>query len=179
MKIVLGLALGLVVMMFTLRSGAQAPPTALRAVDVTVADIQAVLKTAPAAAAADLPIRVADAGGYHVGVYVVNRPKVATPPAIYHETRVTEVYHMLKGAGTLVTGGTVVGPIVREAPGTTPLSMLNNMRGTAIKGGVSRRIAVGDVVVIPGYVPHWWSTVESDMSYLVIRPDPDKILPLQ
>jgi hypothetical protein len=178
MKNVLGLAVGLVVLSSTLRTGAQAPaPT--RAVDVTVADIQAVLKTAPADAAADLPIRVADAGGYYVGVYVVNRPKVATPPAIYHETKVTEVYHMLKGAGTLVTGGTVIGPIVREAPGTTILSMLNNVRGTAIKGGVSRRIATGDVVVIPGYVPHWWSNVESDMSYLVIRPDPDKILPLK
>jgi hypothetical protein len=175
---VLGIAVGVVVLLLPLSAGAQAqmaPP----AVDVTVADIQAVLKTAPHDAAADLPIRVADAGAYHVGVYVVNRPKVATPPAIYHETKVTEVYHMLKGAGTLVTGGTVVGPIVREAPGTTILSMLNNVRGTAIKGGVSRRIATGDVVVIPGYVPHWWSNVESDMAYLVIRPDPDKTLPLK
>jgi mannose-6-phosphate isomerase-like protein (cupin superfamily) len=176
---VLGIAVGVVVLLSPLPTGAQAPKIALPAVDVTVADIQAVLKTAPADAAADLPIRVADAGGYHVGVYVVNRPKVATPPAIYHETKVTEVYHMLKGAGTLVTGGTVVGPIVREAPGTTILSMLNNVRGTGIKGGVSRRIATGDVVVIPGYVPHWWSTVESDMTYLVIRPDPDKTLPLK
>lgn len=178
MKIVMGFAAGAVILLWTLSTGAQTP-TPTRAVDVTVADIQVVLKTAPADAAADLPIRVADAGGYHVGVYVVNRPKAATPPAIYHETRVTEVYHMLKGAGTLVTGGTVVGPIVREAPGTTILSMLNNVRGTAIKGGVSRRIATGDVVVIPGYVPHWWSNIESDMAYLVIRPDPDRILPLK
>jgi hypothetical protein len=178
MRVPFAVFVGVLVVLGVLSTGAQ-PQTALRAVDVTVADIQAVLKTAPADAAADLPIRVADAGGYHVGVYVVNRPKVATPPAIYHETRVTEVYHMLKGAGTLVTGGTVVGPVVREAPGTTILSMLNNMRGTAIKGGLSRRIAAGDVVVIPGYVPHWWSSVESDMSYLVIRPDPDRILPIQ
>jgi mannose-6-phosphate isomerase-like protein (cupin superfamily) len=178
MRIVLTVAVGVAVTLWALSLGAQ-PQTSLRAVDATVADIQAVLKTAPAGAAGDLPVRVADAGGYHVGIYVVNRPKIATPPAIYHETKVSEVYYMLKGAGTLVTGGTVVGPVVREAPGTTILSMLNNMRGTAIKGGTTRRISVGDVVVIPGYVPHWWSNVESDMSYLVVRPDPDKILPLQ
>jgi hypothetical protein len=159
--------------------GPKQRPSPLPAVDVKVADIDAVLRTAPKDAAADLPIRVVNAGDYQIGIYVVNRPKVATPPAIYHETRVAEVYHMLKGAGTLVTGGTVEGPVVLEPPGQTILSMLNNYRGKAIKGGVSRRIAVGDVVVIPGYTPHWWSTVETDMTYLVVRPDPDRILPLK
>jgi len=178
MKTAVGIALGAVMVLLALPLRAQ-PKVALSAVDVRVADIQAVLKTARADAADDLPIRVADAGDYHVGVYVVNRPKVAKPPAIYHETRVTEVYYMLEGAGTLVTGGTVTGPVVREAPGTTILSMLNNMRGTAISGGVSRRMNKGDVVVIPGWVPHWWSATDGDMSYLVIRPDPDRILPIK
>lgn len=171
-------AVGAAVLLSAPVSRAQAP-TPRHAVDATVADIQAVLKTAPPDAAADLPVRVADAGGYNVGVYVVNRPKGITNSAIYHETKVTEVYHILKGSGTLVTGGTLVGPIVREAPGTTILSMLNNVRGTAIKDGVTRRLTVGDVVVIPGYVPHWWSQTDSDLVYLVIRPDPDKTLPIQ
>jgi hypothetical protein len=178
MKLFVGFALGATMASLSMRTDVQ-PKTPLSAVDVRVADIQAVLKTARADAADDLPIRVADAGDYNVGVYVVNRPKVAKPPAIYHETRVTEVYYMLEGAGTLVTGGKVEGPIVREAPGTTILSMLNNMRGTSITGGVSRRMVKGDVVVIPGWVPHWWSATDGDMSYLVIRPDPDKILPLK
>jgi mannose-6-phosphate isomerase-like protein (cupin superfamily) len=166
------------VFLVALASGAQTPARR-HAVDATVADIQAVLKTAPPDAAADLPVRVVDAGGYNVGVYVVNRPKGIKNSAIYHETKVTEVYHILKGSGTLVTGGTVIGPIVREAQGTTILSMLNNVRGTAIKDGVTRRLTVGDVVVIPGYEPHWWSQTDSDLTYLVIRPDPDKILPIK
>jgi len=178
MKTMYGIAIGVALVLVSLPLGAQ-PKVALSAVDVRVTDIQAVLKTARADAADDLPIRVANAGDYNVGVYVVNRPKVAKPPAIYHETRVTEVYYMLEGAGTLVTGGTVVAPVVREAPGTTILSMLNNMRGTAISGGVSRRMTKGDLVVIPGWVPHWWSETDGDMSYLVIRPDPDKILPIK
>jgi hypothetical protein len=178
MKIALNIALGALLALLAIPINAQ-PKTPLAAVDVRVADIQAVLKTARADAADDLPIRVANAGDYNVGVYVVNRPKAAKPPAIYHETRVTEVYYMLQGSGTLVTGGSVVGPVVREAPGTTILSMLNNMRGTAITGGVSRRMVKGDLVVIPGWVPHWWSETDGDMSYLVIRPDPDKILPIK
>jgi hypothetical protein len=177
MKTVFGIALGAMVVV-AMPIGAQ-PKVPLSAVDVRVADIQAVLRTARTDAADDLPIRVANAGDYNVGVYVVNRPKIAKPPAIYHETRVTEVYYMLEGSGTLVTGGSVVGPVVREVPGTTILSMLNNMRGTAITGGISRRLAKGDLVVIPGWVPHWWSETDGDMSYLVIRPDPDKILPIK
>jgi len=169
-------AAGAAVLLTTLVAQAPVPRNA---VDVTVADIQAVLKTAAPDAASDLPVRVVDAGGYNVGVYVVNRPKGITNSAIYHETKVTEVYHILKGSGTLVTGGTVVGPIVREAPGTTILSMLNNVRGSAIKDGVTRRLTVGDVVVIPGHVPHWWSQTDAELTYLVIRPDPDKTLPIK
>ncbi len=44
-------------------------------------------------------------------------------------------------------------------------------------------VTVADIQAVlktaPGYVPHWWSSVESDMTYLVIGPDPDKTLPLQ
>ena len=153
--------------------------TDLRAVDATAADIDAVLKKVPQDAATDSTVRVVDAGGYHVGVFVVNRPKGAKNSAILHETRVTEVYHILKGSGTLVTGGTIAGPIVREPKGQSDLWMLNNVRGTSIKDGVSRRLGPGDVVVIPGYVPHWWSATDADLSYLVIRPDPDRVLPLK
>lgn len=155
MQSVLKIAVGVIILMSTLPTGAQTPATA------------------------DIPIRIVDAAGYHIGVYVVNRPKATKPVSIYHETRVAEVYHMLEGAGTLVTGGTMNGPIAKEAPGTLILSVLNNVRGTTITGGTTRRIAKGDVVVIPGYLPHWWSEVESDMSYLVIRPDPDNTLPLK
>jgi quercetin dioxygenase-like cupin family protein len=29
------------------------------------------------------------------------------------------------------------------------------------------------VIVIPGNVPHWWSELESDIRYLIFRPDRD------
>ena len=51
-----------------------------------------------------------------------------------------------------------------------------SIRGSRIEGGTSRRIAKGDVVIIPGGTPHWWSDLESDLAYLVVRPDPDDLL---
>jgi hypothetical protein len=37
----------------------------------------------------------------------------------------------------------------------------------------------GDVVIIPGRLPHWWSNLEGDITYLIIRPDPAGKLPLK
>jgi len=146
--------------------------TPLPATDITEADIQAFLKQLPRDAVSDKPIRIVDVGGYHVGVYGVLRPKAVKQEAILHETKVSEVYHMLDGAGTLVTGGTLVDPR-REPPEST------NVRGSRIEGGVSRRVVKGDVVIIPGHTPHWWSNLEGDITYLIIRPDPEGKLKLK
>jgi len=51
--------------------------------------------------------------------------------------------------------------------------------GSEIEGGVSRRIVPGDIIVIPGGTPHWWNGLEGDIAYLVIRSDPDNVLPLR
>ena len=48
-----------------------------------------------------------------------------------------------------------------------------------LEGGVGRRIVPGDIVVIPGGTPHWWSGLEGDIAYLIIGSDPDNVLPLR
>ncbi len=73
----------------------------------------------------------------------------------------TDVVYVLEGSATVVTGGTVVDPKVTE-PG--------QVRGPVIQGGESRRIAKGDVVVIPAGVPHWFKEVEGPMTYFVVKP---------
>jgi uncharacterized RmlC-like cupin family protein len=164
----LRLLLCVCVVVLTQSVAAQAP---LPAVDVTSSDIQAFIKKLPKESISDLPIRVADVGGYKVGTFGVFRPKTAKQEAVLHETKMTEVYYMLEGAGTLVTGGTLVDP--RRTEGNT------TVRASRIEGGVSRRIAKGDLVIIPGWVPHWWSSLEGDISYLIIRPDPEGTLKLK
>ena len=62
---------------------------------------------------------------------------------LLHRVQQTEIYYLLSGAGTLVTGGELIDS--SESP-NNPTSV----RGSGIAGGVSRRIAAGDVVVIPG-----------------------------
>lgn len=153
---------------------AQVPPPP--AVDVTRADIGAFLDRLPRDRVSDLPIRIADVGGYKVGVYGVFRPKTSVQTAIAHETKVSEIYYMLEGTATLVTGGTMVD---RKDAGPSPNTKLPNYRGSRIEGGVTRRVVPGDVVIIPGRVPHWWSQLESDIRYLIFRPDPDGLQPVK
>jgi mannose-6-phosphate isomerase-like protein (cupin superfamily) len=151
-------------------SGAAAQNAPLPAVDITAADIAAFLDRLPRDRISDLPIRVADVGGYKVGVYGVLRPKAVPGGANRHQTTVTEIYYMLEGSATLVTGGTIVD---EKSAGTSPNTRRPNFNGPRIEGGVSRKVVPGDVIVIPGNLPHWWSSLDSDIRYLIFRPDPE------
>jgi mannose-6-phosphate isomerase-like protein (cupin superfamily) len=139
--------------------------------DIPAADIKAFIDKLPKDRVSDQPIRIADVGGYKVGVYGVFRPKSSTVQnAILHDTSVTEIYYMLEGTATLVTGGTLVD---QRSTGVSPNTKRPNYGGSRIEGGVSRRVVPGDVIIIPGRVPHWWSSFESDIRYLIYRPDPE------
>ena len=152
-----------------LTAAAQQPPRP--ATDVTSAEIAAFIDKLPKDAISDLPIKVVDVGGYRVGVYGVFRPKAVKQDAVLHEVSTTEVYQMVEGTGTLVTGGRLVDE--RRDPKST------TVRGSRIDGGVSRRVVKGDVIIIPGRTPHWWSALETDIKYTIVRSDPDNRLPLR
>lgn len=150
-----------------------APATPPVATDVTAADIRAFIDALPRDRVSDLPIRVVEVtGDYRVGIYGVYRPRSLPGDANLHRVNTTEIYYMLSGTATLVTGGTMV-DAYEPSPGSTSL------RAPRVEGGVSRRVVPGDVVVIPGHTPHWWSALESDIEYLIFRPDPDNRLPLR
>ena len=88
------------------------PPVS--ATDVTDADIRAVIAKAPADGILDQQIRVVDMGKYNVAVGVLHRSaKPAQQGAIDH-AQVTEVYHIIEGSGTFVTGGTIANARPRE-----------------------------------------------------------------
>jgi mannose-6-phosphate isomerase-like protein (cupin superfamily) len=168
-KLVMGTFLLLIASSVT----AQAP---MVATDITAAQIQAFLKDGPRDRNSDRPIRVIDTAGDRIGIFGVFRPKNAPPNATVHQTNVTETYYMLDGAGMLVTGGTLRKP---ATPRPSNLGEWTDIGSDGIDGGMSRRIAKGDVVVIPGGVPHGWASTEGDISYLIVRSDPSKKLPLK
>jgi mannose-6-phosphate isomerase-like protein (cupin superfamily) len=167
------MVLGIFVILMASSVKAQTPTAAT---DITAAQVQAFIKDAPRDRNSDRPIRVIDVGGYRVGVFGVFRPKETPPSATVHQTNVTETYYMLEGAGVLVTGGTLRKPVT---PRQSNLGNWTDNGSEGIEGGVSRRLAKGDVVIIPGGVPHGWASLEGDITYLIVRSDPDKKLPLR
>jgi mannose-6-phosphate isomerase-like protein (cupin superfamily) len=138
-------------------------------------DIQATLKRAPEGSVSDQQIRVIDVGKVNVAVGAVYRSAKAPQLAVEHD-QTTEIYHIMEGSGTLVTGGAIVNP-ERRGP-EHPSIKLNgpSVNGTALVNGESHRVGPGDVVVIPAGVGHWFSAIDGSIRYLVVRVDANKIL---
>lgn len=80
--------------------------------------------------------------------------RTAPAGAIVHEVG-TELHYITEGAGTLVTGGTVI----RATDGGV----------ATIVNGVAQRVSVGDAVLIPEGTPHQYTVVESTITYLEVR----------
>ena len=149
----------------------EAPKTA-PATHVTKAQIQEFFAQMPPNRILDNVIRAVDVGGYKVGVFAVTRPKDSPQDAIYHDTNMTEILYILEGSADLITGGTI--PDARP-----PTRSGGNYVGSKIDGGTKRHVVPGDVIITPGRTPHLWANIESDMRYLVFRPDPDGTLTLK
>jgi glc operon protein GlcG len=75
-------------------------------------------------------------------------------------TRDTDVFYILEGSATFVTGGKAIGPKT-VAP--------NELRGQRIEGGESRQLRKGDVIIIPNGVPHWFKEVRGPLLYYVVK----------
>lgn len=71
-----------------------------------------------------------------------------------------DIIYVLDGSATLVTGGDVIGGKA-IAPG--------EIRGLEIKGGESRTIGKGDVIVVPAGTPHWFKEVPGPLNYYVVK----------
>ena len=169
--------IALIVSFVAMQAGRSAAPPRT-ATDVANADIRATIAKAPADGILDQQIRVVDMGKYNVAVGVLHRSsKPAQQGAIDH-AQVTEVYHIIDGSGTFVTGGTITN--ARQVPADNVITTIlvgPSTSGASIQGGQSRKVGPGDVIIIPPGVAHWFSAVESDMNYLVVRVDADHILP--
>ena len=147
-----------------------APAVPPIATDVTAEQITKFIDALPRDRVSDRPIKnVEVTGDYRVGVYGVFRPKEFPGGSNLHQVNTTEIYYILSGYATLVTGGVMTEAVQQNE---------NWVRGTAIEDGVSRRVQPGDVIIIPGHTPHWFSALETDLSYLIFRPDPDNRIPL-
>jgi mannose-6-phosphate isomerase-like protein (cupin superfamily) len=149
-------------------------------VGITAAEIEAVLKhTGPEGAGTDRQIRVADLGSYQVGVGILRRgpTKKGAPVAAITHSQVTEVFYIVSGSGTIVTGGPIEND--RAFPPETEFVRLavGPSSGGVFKGGDRRRIAAGDVVIVPAGVPHGFDDITDQLTYLSMRPDVEWVMP--
>ena len=134
---------------------------------VTTAEIQAALKAAPPDTQTfDKVIKTVDEGSYRVSVVILRRiPKAGKPDRGLTHPKVTEVYQILTGGGTIETGGTMIN--------TSPVDLTEQAAGPSVRGdiqrGESRHLGPGDVAVILPGIPHRFNSLDGTITYLVTR----------
>lgn len=80
-------------------------------------------------------------------------------PASVHE-REAEMFFVVDGAGTLVTGGTL-----RDEK----RSNAENLTGSGIDGGTPRHVAKGDWIMVPEKTPHWFTQIDGALVLMSIH----------
>jgi mannose-6-phosphate isomerase-like protein (cupin superfamily) len=144
------------------------------------AEIDAYLTRAKTERIIDQQVRSVDVGKSNVAVGLVHRTAITKPGEVAEHDFVSEVYHVISGAATLVTGPDLVSPQARPATNTN-VRLLNGpgFNAASIRNGVTHQLKAGDVIVIPAGTGHWFTKIDDHITYLMIRVDPDKKTPLK
>src|SRR6476659_7226774 len=146
---------------------AQSPSAS--AVYISAEKIDETLKRSIANNVVDQPIDAIDVmspTAHRASLALLHRTKAETSALIHN--RVTEIYQIVEGAGTLVVGGTL------EEPTATDLTRLNAgpSQSGVHRGGESRRVGPKDVIIVPAGTPHRFSALDGPIVYLVYRFEP-------
>jgi mannose-6-phosphate isomerase-like protein (cupin superfamily) len=130
---------------------------------ITAAEVETTRQASIAKNAVDTPIKSTEIPGGTSTVAMLYRSKPETS-ALIHD-HVTEIYQVIEGSGTLITGGRLDSP--RESDLTRVGAGLSHS-GTHV-GGDSRHVGPKDVIVVPAGVAHRFSQLDGPISYLVYR----------
>lgn len=146
------------------------------------AEVQAYAKKAIAERLTDQQVRDVEIGKAHIAIGVVYRGKLDAPGpnSVAEHDLVSEVYHVIEGTATLVTGPDLVGK--KRRPADLETVRLFNGPGNnsaSVRNGVTHQLKAGDVVVIPAGTGHWFTKIDDHITYLMVRVDPDKVTPLK
>ncbi len=145
------------------RAQSALPPPAPASV-VSHAEWTAVMEKSVASNRLDTKVHETEVRGGILRVGIVNRTRDETR-ALIHEA-LTETYYIVKGAGTLITGG--VPEEVRPVSDPPNLGPTPSFFATQV-GGDRRRVGPGDIIIIPAGLPHRLIELDGPMSYIIHR----------
>jgi len=146
----------------------------------TVVSADEIQKVVSAPGGGDREVKIFDMGKFNLGIAVLRRAatRPGAPMGAINHTKLTEVYYVVSGSGTLVSGGDIENVRALAADSelvTTVVGPGNN--ATFKKPAQSRKVSAGDVIIIPAGVYHGFSEVPDHIEYVLVRPDVEKVLP--
>ncbi len=149
---------------------------------VPAEELEAYERVADATGLTDLQVRSLDIGKANVQIALVKRGalEAPTPHSVAEHDLVTEVYYVLSGSGTNLTGPDLVDKRRRSADNRA-VQFLNGPgnNAAAVRDGVTYELTAGDMLVVPAGTGHQFTRIEDHITYLMVRVDPDKVVPLQ
>ncbi len=177
--------LGTTVAVLTLMAQSGSPNPTCRhcsATYIPVSELNAYAAKAMKYQLIDQQVRSVDIGKTQVGIGMVYRGKLLPDPnrkaAVAEHEQISEVYHIIDGEATLLTGPDLVNPKKRPADERTVV--LQNGPGynaDEIRQPMLTHLKAGDMIVIPAGTGHLFTEIPDHITYMMVRIDPDKVVP--
>lgn len=92
--------------------------------------------------------------------YRVHTLRRDAPGEVEVHTKDTDIFYILDGSATFVTGG-----VMNGGRDTAP----DEKRGASMTGGTTYHLSKGNIVIIPANVTHWFKELQAPVTYLVIK----------
>lgn len=148
---------------------------------ITLEEIESYIDVAKLTGLTDQQIRSLDIGRSNVQVALAHRGPLSepNPRSVAVHNLVTEVYVVLSGSATNISGPELIDAQPRPDD-YRAVVYLNGpgQNAEAIANGTEVQLEAGDVYVIPAGTGHQFTRIDDHITYIMIRIDPDKVVPL-